>query len=66
VRRRKHDTGVKMERFVIDRLRESLQDRATTGADAHYDTERFARLARIKGRYDPGNRFRFNLNIAPG
>jgi FAD/FMN-containing dehydrogenase len=31
-----------------------------------FGTERFARLARIKSRYDPGNRFRFNLNIAPG
>ncbi|MEP6639241.1 MAG: FAD-binding protein [Chloroflexota bacterium] len=31
-----------------------------------FGTERFARLARIKARYDPENRFRFNLNIAPG
>jgi FAD/FMN-containing dehydrogenase len=31
-----------------------------------FGTERFARLAAIKARYDPGNRFRFNLNIAPG
>jgi FAD/FMN-containing dehydrogenase len=31
-----------------------------------FGTERFARLASIKARYDPGNRFRFNLNIAPG
>ena len=31
-----------------------------------FGTERFTRLARIKTRYDPGNRFRFNLNIAPG
>ena len=31
-----------------------------------FGAERFARLAAIKARYDPGNRFRFNLNIAPG
>jgi FAD/FMN-containing dehydrogenase len=31
-----------------------------------FGIDAFARLARIKGRYDPGNRFRFNLNIAPG
>jgi FAD/FMN-containing dehydrogenase len=31
-----------------------------------FGSERFARLASIKARYDPGNRFRFNLNIAPG
>jgi FAD/FMN-containing dehydrogenase len=31
-----------------------------------FGTERFARLAAIKSRYDPGNRFRFNLNVAPG
>jgi FAD/FMN-containing dehydrogenase len=31
-----------------------------------FGTESFARLAKIKARYDPGNRFRFNLNIAPG
>jgi FAD/FMN-containing dehydrogenase len=31
-----------------------------------FGIERFARLARIKARYDPGNRFRFNLNVAPG
>ncbi len=31
-----------------------------------FGTERFTRLAKIKARYDPGNQFRFNLNIAPG
>jgi FAD/FMN-containing dehydrogenase len=31
-----------------------------------FGTERFARLTRIKAQYDPGNRFRFNLNVAPG
>ncbi|HEV8402662.1 MAG TPA: BBE domain-containing protein, partial [Candidatus Limnocylindrales bacterium] len=31
-----------------------------------FGTANFARLAKVKARYDPGNRFRFNLNIAPG
>ncbi len=30
-----------------------------------FGTERFSRLALIKARYDPRNRFRFNLNVAP-
>jgi FAD/FMN-containing dehydrogenase len=30
-----------------------------------FGIERFTRLATIKARYDPDNRFRFNLNIAP-
>ena len=32
---------------------------------AAFGTERFSRLASIKARYDPDNRFRFNLNIGP-
>jgi hypothetical protein len=37
------------------------------GDDVHtaYSDARFRRLAGIKARYDPGNRFRFNQNIAP-
>jgi FAD/FMN-containing dehydrogenase len=31
-----------------------------------FGTERFTRLAAIKARYDPDNKFRFNLNIGPG
>ena len=31
-----------------------------------FGTERFARLAAIKTRYDPDNLFRFNLDIPPG
>ncbi|HEY4227764.1 MAG TPA: FAD-binding oxidoreductase [Candidatus Limnocylindrales bacterium] len=30
-----------------------------------FGSDTFARLAKVKARYDPGNRFRFNLNIAP-
>lgn len=33
---------------------------------AAFGADRFARLARIKRRYDPDNRFHFNLNIPPG
>jgi FAD/FMN-containing dehydrogenase len=33
---------------------------------AAFGAERFARLAAVKGRYDPDNVFRFNLNVPPG
>ena len=32
---------------------------------AAFDAERYARLQAVKRRYDPDNRFRFNLNIPP-
>jgi FAD/FMN-containing dehydrogenase len=41
-------------------------DETTERVRLAFGTERFARLAEIKRRYDPDNRFRFNLNIAPG
>jgi FAD/FMN-containing dehydrogenase len=41
-------------------------DETTERVRLAFGTERFARLASIKARYDPGNRFRFNLNVAPG
>jgi FAD/FMN-containing dehydrogenase len=39
----------------------------SAGDDVHtaYSDARFLRLASIKARYDPGNLFRFNQNIAP-
>lgn len=41
-------------------------DETTERVRLAFGTERFRRLAQIKQRYDPGNRFRFNLNVAPG
>jgi FAD/FMN-containing dehydrogenase len=40
-------------------------DETTERVRLAFGTERFARLSMIKGRYDPGNAFRFNLNIGP-
>jgi FAD/FMN-containing dehydrogenase len=41
-------------------------DETTERVRLAFGIERFTRLAAIKQRYDPGNRFRFNLNIGPG
>jgi hypothetical protein len=40
-------------------------DETTERVRLAFGTERFTRLATIKARYDPENRFRFNLNVAP-
>jgi FAD/FMN-containing dehydrogenase len=41
-------------------------DETTERVRLSFGNDNFARLAKIKARYDPGNRFRFNLNIGPG
>ncbi len=41
-------------------------DETTERIRLAFGNDNFARLAKIKARYDPGNRFRFNLNVAPG
>jgi FAD/FMN-containing dehydrogenase len=41
-------------------------DETTERVRLAFGIDTFTRLAKIKARYDPGNRFRFNLNIAPG
>ena len=40
-------------------------DETPSRVQAAFGPERFERLSRIKGRYDPDNVFRFNLNIPP-
>jgi FAD/FMN-containing dehydrogenase len=43
----------------------SSADESSERVRAAYGEERFARLQRIKARYDPDNVFRFNHNIPP-
>jgi FAD/FMN-containing dehydrogenase len=43
----------------------SSADESAERIRAAYGEERFARLQRIKARYDPENVFRFNHNIPP-
>ena len=43
-----------------------LLDEGEGRIHAAYPGDTWDRLAAIKARYDPDNRFRFNLNIAPG
>jgi FAD/FMN-containing dehydrogenase len=40
-------------------------DQTAARVAAAFDPETFARLRRIKGIWDPGNRFRYNANIPP-
>lgn len=44
---------------------EAVTTQATDRARAVYPADTYVRLQRVKGRYDPGNLFRGNLNIAP-
>jgi FAD/FMN-containing dehydrogenase len=40
-------------------------DTSAEGARNAYREEHYSRLQEIKAKYDPANRFRFNINIAP-
>ena len=40
-------------------------DTSAEGARNAYRDEHFSRLQEIKAKYDPANRFRFNINITP-
>ena len=42
-----------------------IGDEGADGLNAAYSTEKLARLAVLKMKYDPGNLFRMNQNIAP-
>jgi len=42
-----------------------MVDEGATGLRAAYGAEKFARLAALKGKYDPMNLFRMNQNFAP-
>jgi len=43
-----------------------IDDEGAEGVKASYSGEKLARLAALKGKYDPTNLFRMNQNIAPG
>ena len=72
-RRRAHRLGARDRRSDRGRLAGAAPATPTTPRSTRpnervrlaFGTERFERLAPIKARYDPDNRFRFNLNIAP-
>jgi FAD/FMN-containing dehydrogenase len=42
-----------------------LDERTTSGVRAAYDEQTYARLSRLKRRYDPDNMFRHNHNVLP-
>jgi FAD/FMN-containing dehydrogenase len=70
------DAQIGWVRGFVDRIRPasltgagygnySSADESAERVKAAYGDERFARLQRIKARYDPENVFRFNHNIPP-
>ena len=55
-----------MNPFASEKMFLNFQgDTSEGGARNAYREEHYSRLQEIKAKYDPANRFRFNINIAP-
>ena len=57
--------GAAVERFASGIYVNDLTDEGQAGSRRAYGPGTLARLAALKGRYDPGNLFHLNHNIRP-